>query len=120
MYEVLQYIDGKLTAGAPGRSQDINDPARGEMIGRVRLAAREDVDAAVAAAAHQADRIDVEHQHRSAAARIRFGVEHPCDTEWQLERLHALGMLGQQVAEIRGRYVRGGKAEQHGDFLLRK
>ena len=50
MYEVLQYIDGKLTAGAPGRSQDINDPARGEMIGRVRLASREDVDAAVAAA----------------------------------------------------------------------
>ena len=44
MYEVLQYIDGKLTAGAPGRSQDINDPARGEMIGRVRLASREDVD----------------------------------------------------------------------------
>ncbi len=50
MYEVLQYIDGKITAGAPGRSQDINDPARGEMIGRVRLASREDVDAAVAAA----------------------------------------------------------------------
>ena len=50
MYEVLQYIDGKLTPGAPGRSQDINDPARGEMIGRVRLASREDVDAAVAAA----------------------------------------------------------------------
>ena len=50
MYEVLQYIDGKLTPGTPGRSQDINDPARGEMIGRVRLASREDVDAAVAAA----------------------------------------------------------------------
>ena len=52
MYEVLQYIDGKLTAGAPGRSQDINDPARGEMIGRVRLASREDVDAAATPLAH--------------------------------------------------------------------
>lgn len=51
MYEVLHYIDGKIIPGAAGRSQDIVDPARGEMIGCVRLAAREDVDAAVAAAA---------------------------------------------------------------------
>ena len=50
MYEVLHYIDGKITPGAAGRSQDIVDPARGEMIGCVRLAAREDVEAAVAAA----------------------------------------------------------------------
>ncbi len=50
MYEVLHYIDGKITPGTAGRSQDIVDPARGEMIGCVRLAAREDVDAAVAAA----------------------------------------------------------------------
>ena len=51
MYEVLHYIDGKIIPGAAARSQDIVDPARGEMIGCVRLAAREDVEAAVAAAA---------------------------------------------------------------------
>ena len=51
MYEVLHYIDGKIIPGAAARTQDIVDPARGEMIGCVRLAAREDVEAAVAAAA---------------------------------------------------------------------
>ena len=50
MYEVLQFINGEIVAGESGRMQDIVDPARGEMIGRVRLATRKDTDAAVMAA----------------------------------------------------------------------
>ena len=50
MYEVLQFINGATAPGESGRFQDIVDPARGEMIGRVQLATRKDVDAAVAAA----------------------------------------------------------------------
>ena len=44
------YIQGARFAGASTRSQDVTNPATGAVTGRVALAHRADVDAAVAAA----------------------------------------------------------------------
>ncbi len=44
------YIGGQMTAGESGRSQDVFNPATGQVSGQVALATRVDVDAAVAAA----------------------------------------------------------------------
>jgi malonate-semialdehyde dehydrogenase (acetylating) / methylmalonate-semialdehyde dehydrogenase len=44
------HIAGRIVAGTSGRAQDVFDPATGAITGRVALANRGDVDAAVAAA----------------------------------------------------------------------
>ncbi|WP_445156924.1 CoA-acylating methylmalonate-semialdehyde dehydrogenase [Halomonas sp. E14] len=44
------YIGGQMTAGESGRSQDVFNPATGQVSGQVALAARADVATAVAAA----------------------------------------------------------------------
>jgi malonate-semialdehyde dehydrogenase (acetylating)/methylmalonate-semialdehyde dehydrogenase len=46
------YIGGRIVAGASNRTQDVFDPATGAITGRVALANRAEVDAAVAAAQH--------------------------------------------------------------------
>ncbi|MET1536963.1 aldehyde dehydrogenase family protein, partial [Burkholderia sola] len=47
---IVHYVNGQRTAGASGREQDVTNPATGQVTGRVALASRADVDAAVAAA----------------------------------------------------------------------
>lgn len=47
---IVHFINGQRTEGARGRTQDVTNPATGRVTGRVALAARADVDAAVAAA----------------------------------------------------------------------
>ena len=51
MYEIGHWIDGKHVAGTSGRSADIMNPATGEVQGRVALASKAELDAAVASAA---------------------------------------------------------------------
>ena len=48
---ILHYINGQMTAGESGQSQEVFNPATGQVSGRVALASRADVDTAVAAAA---------------------------------------------------------------------
>jgi malonate-semialdehyde dehydrogenase (acetylating)/methylmalonate-semialdehyde dehydrogenase len=50
LYEVTHYIAGERVPSRAGRAGDIYNPALGVAVGRVHLAGREDVDAAVAAA----------------------------------------------------------------------
>jgi malonate-semialdehyde dehydrogenase (acetylating)/methylmalonate-semialdehyde dehydrogenase len=47
---IVHFINGQRVAGASDRAQDVTNPATGRVTGRVALAARADVDAAVAAA----------------------------------------------------------------------
>ncbi|MDA0924862.1 MAG: aldehyde dehydrogenase family protein, partial [Proteobacteria bacterium] len=51
MYEIGHWIDGKHVTGTSGRSADIMNPATGEVQGRVALASKAELDAAVASAA---------------------------------------------------------------------
>ncbi|MFW3615591.1 CoA-acylating methylmalonate-semialdehyde dehydrogenase [Billgrantia antri] len=47
---IAHYINGQMTAGESGRSQEVFNPATGQVSGRVALASRADVANAVAAA----------------------------------------------------------------------
>ncbi|MCC5881707.1 MAG: CoA-acylating methylmalonate-semialdehyde dehydrogenase [Halomonas sp.] len=47
---IAHYIGGQMTTGDSGRSQDVFNPATGQVSGKVALASRADVDTAVAAA----------------------------------------------------------------------
>ncbi|MGJ7460186.1 CoA-acylating methylmalonate-semialdehyde dehydrogenase [Halomonas sp. MA07-2] len=47
---IPHYINGQMTAGQSGLSQDVFNPATGEVTGQVMLASQADVDTAVAAA----------------------------------------------------------------------
>lgn len=47
---IQHYINGEISLGTSSQSQDVFNPATGQVTGRVALAGREDVDAAVAAA----------------------------------------------------------------------
>ncbi len=51
MYQVEHWIDGKVVKGTSGRYSDIFNPATGEVQGKVALATKEELDAAVARAA---------------------------------------------------------------------
>ena len=51
MYEVEHWIDGKVVKGTSGRYADIFNPATGEVQGKVALATKAELDAAVARAA---------------------------------------------------------------------
>jgi malonate-semialdehyde dehydrogenase (acetylating)/methylmalonate-semialdehyde dehydrogenase len=51
MYEVEHWIDGKVVKGTSGRYADIFNPATGEVQGKVALASKAELDAAVARAA---------------------------------------------------------------------
>ena len=48
---IQHYINGEISLGTSSQSQDVFNPATGQVTGRVALAGREDVDAAVAAGA---------------------------------------------------------------------
>ncbi|MEN9627347.1 MAG: hypothetical protein RJA10_574 [Pseudomonadota bacterium] len=48
--EVLLHIDGQWRAGQAGQTLPVHDPATGQVIGRVAVAERDDLDAALAAA----------------------------------------------------------------------
>jgi len=48
---IQHYINGQMSAGESGQSQEVYNPATGQVTGRVALASHRDVDAAVAAAA---------------------------------------------------------------------
>ncbi|MFC2991326.1 CoA-acylating methylmalonate-semialdehyde dehydrogenase [Halomonas tibetensis] len=47
---IPHYINGQMSAGQSGQSQDVFNPATGEVTGQVMLASQADVDTAVAAA----------------------------------------------------------------------
>jgi malonate-semialdehyde dehydrogenase (acetylating) / methylmalonate-semialdehyde dehydrogenase len=47
---IPHYINGQMSAGESGQSQEVFNPATGQVTGRVALASRADVDTAVAAA----------------------------------------------------------------------
>ncbi|MEJ0042685.1 MAG: aldehyde dehydrogenase family protein [Rhizomicrobium sp.] len=49
--DIAHFINGSLVAGASGRHSDVFNPATGAVSGRVPLASRTEVDAAVDAAA---------------------------------------------------------------------
>ena len=51
MYEVGHWINGKRVAGSSGRTADVYNPHTGEVQGRVALASKAELDAAVADAA---------------------------------------------------------------------
>ncbi|MBB3331277.1 malonate-semialdehyde dehydrogenase (acetylating)/methylmalonate-semialdehyde dehydrogenase [Halomonas campaniensis] len=48
---IQHYINGQMSTGESGQSQEVYNPATGQVTGRVALASGRDVDAAVAAAA---------------------------------------------------------------------
>ena len=48
--EVLLHIDGQWRGGSGGESLPVHDPSSGAVIGRVAIAQRADLDAALAAA----------------------------------------------------------------------
>ena len=50
MTNIAHYINGQLTASTSGRSQDVFNPATGEVTHQVALASEAEVDAAIAAA----------------------------------------------------------------------
>jgi hypothetical protein len=64
-------------------------------------------------AAHQADGVDVQHQGRLATILVGLGVDDDRLAERQLGLMHAVGMLVQEVAEVRGRLVGGADGEKH-------
>ena len=51
MRAIHHWIDGKETAGTSGRTADVYNPATGEVQGKVDLASKAEMDAAIAAAA---------------------------------------------------------------------
>jgi malonate-semialdehyde dehydrogenase (acetylating) / methylmalonate-semialdehyde dehydrogenase len=51
MREIGHWIDGKRVSGTSGRTADVYNPATGEVQGRVALATKAELDAAVASAA---------------------------------------------------------------------
>ena len=65
-------------------------------------------------AANQSDRIDVEKNCYRAPLDGSFRVEEVGLAERQLERMYVLGILVQQVAQIRGRSVIRCDRQQHG------
>jgi malonate-semialdehyde dehydrogenase (acetylating)/methylmalonate-semialdehyde dehydrogenase len=52
MNQIGHFINGEMTPGTSGRTSPVFNPATGEQTGEVSLASVEEVDAAVAAAAH--------------------------------------------------------------------
>jgi malonate-semialdehyde dehydrogenase (acetylating)/methylmalonate-semialdehyde dehydrogenase len=52
MIQIGHFINGEMTSGTSGRTSPVFNPATGEQTGEVSLASVEEVDAAVAAAAH--------------------------------------------------------------------
>jgi malonate-semialdehyde dehydrogenase (acetylating)/methylmalonate-semialdehyde dehydrogenase len=52
MNQIGHFINGEMTSGTSGRTSPVFNPATGEQTGEVSLASVEEVDAAVAAAAH--------------------------------------------------------------------
>ena len=51
MRAIHHWLDGKETAGTSGRTADVYNPATGEVQGKVDLASKAEMDAAIAAAA---------------------------------------------------------------------
>jgi len=47
---VDHYINGKRVAGTSGRTADVTDPSRGEIVAKVALATGDETRAAIAAA----------------------------------------------------------------------
>jgi hypothetical protein len=68
---------------------------------------------AAAAAADEADRIDVEHQDEGAALLVRLGIEHVRAPEGQLQLVAARRVLVQEIAKVRGRPVSRRDRKQH-------
>src|SRR5262249_43018468 len=67
-----------------------------------------------AGAADDADRIDIEQQSRRTALVRDLGEEHVRVTEGEAQRLHAIGVLVQQIPEIPGWGGRIGERQEHG------
>ena len=94
-----------LAAPAEGGAEDLGDRDAQERRRDVRAV----VDVLVeqppeaAAAADQADRVDVQQQGGGAAVVGRLGVEDVGLAERQVERLRPVRVLVQQVAEVGGR-----------------
>ena len=73
MYEIGHFIDGKRVAGKSGRTADIFNPATGEVQGKVALASKSELDAAVAAAAAAQIGWGATNPQRRARVMMKFG-----------------------------------------------
>ncbi len=62
----------------------------------------------------EADRVDVQEQRRGATGLCRLRIVDVGPTEGQGKRLEPCRMLVEQIAELGGRPVGGGKRQQHG------
>src|SRR5882672_2076204 len=62
---------------------------------------------------HQSNGIDVEQQCSGAALVSSFGIEEMHLAKRQLERMHPLWILVEEVAQIRSRLVSCGYGQQH-------
>jgi len=69
-------------------------------------------------AAHQRNRINVEHQRRRATGLVRLRKEQPRDTERQFDLVGPRRILVQQVTEIRGGPVGGRDLKKHALIAL--
>jgi len=69
--------------------------------------------AALVIAAHQADRVDVEQQHRSTPLGSGLDVKDVRLAVRNVKRLAARGVLVQQVPQIGGRLMGGADAQKH-------
>ena len=72
MQEIGHYLDGGRTAGAGGRSADVYNPATGEVQARVALAGKDEVDAAVEAAAKAQPKWGATNPQRRARVMMEF------------------------------------------------
>lgn len=102
---IAHYIDGKPAASSGQRWQDIFNPATGEVTARVAMATREDVDAAVAAAAAAAPRwADTPPLKR---ARILFRFKELMEKHHEALATAITREHGKVLADARGEVTRG-------------
>ena len=75
---IVHFINGQLVPGGSDRSQPVTNPSTGRVTGRVALANRADVDAAVAAAQAAFEAAQAQGERlKTAEAELKLARERP-------------------------------------------
>ena len=105
MRNIEHFIDGQITAGRSGRGSDVFDPNTGRVQGRVSLASKEELDAAVAnAVAAQREWARVNPQRR---ARVMFEFKRLLEVHMDELAARLSSEHGKVLADSRGDIQRG-------------
>ena len=105
MQEISHLINGELVAGTSGRFAEARNPATGEIISKVPLASKEELDAAVAKAAVAQEQWAKVNPQRRARVFMKFGMlinEHLDELAEILAKEH-----GKTIPDAKGDIQRG-------------